>query len=118
MANEVVRRNQCIIGPDINCVGAGMPVGWMENLKAEGESQLLLNPYLLELTGHPGIIYTIGKHSGIPTVNYYLDKLGIKVDEKSVKLEILEGIKDKAHEIHDTLTEDQFKEIVDRVLDK
>jgi isopropylmalate/homocitrate/citramalate synthase len=76
MAGITCRPNRGIIGPDISKMESGLVIGWYENLK--NVNPLILFPYLFPITGHPDITYTIGKHSGAPTVRYYLNQMGIK----------------------------------------
>jgi len=56
--------------------------------------------------------------SGLPTVDIYLDKLGIQTDDKDAKAEILKRIKDKALEKRCLLSIEEFGDIATTVLDK
>ena len=111
-----VRPNKGIFGPAISVLETGLAAGWLENLKREGKSPLLMIPYLYKLTGHPDITYALGKHSGVPSVQYFLKELGYEDQDKETLMKILMKVKNKAFEIHSTLTMDQFKEIVDSCL--
>lgn len=110
------RPNQGIFGRDISKLETGLAAGWLENLKKEGQSPLLMIPYLYKLTGHPDIVYTIGKHSGAPTISYYLNELGYTGVGKDDVLKILGAVKEKAYDVGTTLTLDQFKAIADSVI--
>lgn len=114
LAGYQVRPNKGIYGTDISKLETGLAAGWLENLKKEGMSPLLMIPYCYRLTGHPDITYSIGKHSGMPTVQYYLDQLGYHDVSKESAGKILAAVKQKAYEIRTTLTTEQFKQIVDQ----
>ena len=116
MAGFDCRPNKCIYGTDISKLETGLAAGWMENLKKEGQSLLLMLPYLYSLTGHPDITYSIGKHSGAPTVQYFLNQMGYTDVDKQKVGEILSLVKQKAYEVHTTLTMEQFQQIVHNVL--
>lgn len=118
MAGYDVRPNKGIFGTDISKLETGLAAGWLENLKKEGKSPLLMIPYLYKLTGHPDVTYAIGKHSGAPTIQFYLNQLGYKDVSKEAVGEILMAVKSKAYEVSNILTLDQFREIVEAVLKK
>lgn len=112
MAGYNVRPNKGIFGTDISKLETGLAAGWLENLKKEGKSPLLMVPYLYKLTGHPDITYSIGKHSGNPTIAYYLKQMGYDDVDKQIVGQILADVKEKAYDVKTILTMDQFKEIV------
>jgi hypothetical protein len=55
--------------------------------------------------------------SGIPTVEIYLDQLGMACNNKEQKLEMVAKIKEKAFAKHGLLTLGEFEEIAHAVLD-
>lgn len=114
MSNLECRPNKGIIGPRINELETGLAVGWLENLKKEGESPLLMIPYLFSLTGHPDSKYTLGKHSGVPTLDYFLGQIGVTIEDKATKMDLLTACKEKAYEKGTILTVEELKEIVDK----
>lgn len=111
-----VRQNRGIVGENVSDIESGIVAGWFKN--ANDEAPLELSPYLYSLTGHPDAKVTIGKMSGIPTVDIYLDKLGLDVKDADVKLEIVNAIKAKAFEKSALLTEQEFEEIARNIIDK
>jgi hypothetical protein len=58
----------------------------------------------------------IGKMSGIPTVDIFLDKLGLKANNEDQKLEIVRKMKEKAFEKMSLLSVGEFEEIARKVL--
>ncbi len=109
-----VRQNRGIIGDDINRIESGIITDWYKN--AREIAPLELSPYLYSLTGHPDWEIVIGKNSGVTTVDMYLDRLNIQVDDKETKKEILSKIKEKAYEVGGLLSVGQFEEIVRKVI--
>jgi isopropylmalate/homocitrate/citramalate synthase len=109
MANIDVRPNRGIIGPDLLKFEAGLVIGWYE--KAKESNPLILLPYRASLTGHPDVTYTIGKHSGVPTIEYYLKQLHLSADNKDMVNEIVAAVKEKAFELGHALNLNQFEEI-------
>ena len=110
--------NQPIYGKAISNHETGLGVGWRENLRKEGKSMLILGSYLNALTGHPDGAYCLGKHSGTPTVNYFLEKFGYQNVEKNDVIKILMEVKETGYQKHGLLTDDEFKKIADEVLGK
>ena len=108
-----VRQNQGIIGDDLAKIESGIVAGWFAN--AKDVAPLELSPYLYSLTGHPEAEVVIGKHSGLITVDMYLDRLGLHASDPQ-KAEILAKLKEQAHTKHGLLTLEEFTTIAHRVL--
>jgi isopropylmalate/homocitrate/citramalate synthase len=110
-----VRQNQGIIGDDISKIESGIVAGWYHN--AKDIAPLELSPYLYSLTGHPDTEVVLGKHSGLITVDMYLDRLDMKASDPQ-KLEILTRLKEYSHTKHGLLTIEEFAEIATRIIGK
>ena len=111
-----VRQNRGIVGDNVADIESGIVAAWYKNV--EGVAPLELSPYLYDLVGHPDTQVVIGKMSGIPTVEIYMDKLGMATEDKDQKMEIVKRVKDKAFEKYGLLTLEEFGEIAKDVLDK
>jgi isopropylmalate/homocitrate/citramalate synthase len=116
LAGIECRPNRGIIGPDISKMESGLPIAWYENLK--DINPLILLPYKFSLTGHPDVTYTIGKHSGAATIQFYLKQLGMPFDNKEMVLEIVDAVKEKAFELGHELSINLFQEIASAICDK
>lgn len=112
---HTIPSNRCIVGPTLADIESGIVADWWVN--ANAEHPLEVSPYLYSLVGHPDAKVVIGKMSGIPTVDIYLDQLGLTCDDKDQKMEIVQAIKAKAFEKHDLLTVGEFADIAHKVLD-
>ena len=106
--------NRGIVGPTLAQIESGIVADWFVN--AKDEHPLEVSPYLYPFVGHKDAEVVIGKMSGIPTVNIYLDKLGMKCDSKDQKMEIVMKIKEKAFEVGRLLTVGEFEDIAHSVL--
>jgi isopropylmalate/homocitrate/citramalate synthase len=109
-----IRQNKGIVGDNLFDIESGIIASWYYNVK--DVAPLELAPYLPSLTGHPETRIVIGKCSGLPTVEIWLDKFGLTVDNEEQKEEILLKIKDKAYEKSGLLTPEEFAEIVKEVI--
>jgi isopropylmalate/homocitrate/citramalate synthase len=114
MSGLRIRQNRGIVGEDIAKIESGIVAAWYKNV--EGIAPLELSPYLYTLTGHPDAEVVIGKMSGLPTVDIYLDKLGLKAEDDKQKMEIVLKIKEKAFQKMSLLTLGDFEEIARKVL--
>jgi len=109
LAKIPCRPNRGIIGPDISKMKAGLVVGWYENIK--NVNPLILFPYRFPMTGHPDVTYTIGKHSGGPTIQFYLRQFGLDdKDEEKVKV-CVAAVKEKSFELGRELTVAEFEKM-------
>jgi len=113
---HTIPSNRGIVGPTLADIESGIVADWYYN--AAKNHPLELSPYRYSLVGHPEAKVVIGKMSGIPTVDIYLDELGLKCDDKDQKLEIVAKIKEKSFKKHGLLTVKEFEAIAHKVLDK
>ena len=113
-SGHTIPSNRGIVGPTLANIESGIVADWYVN--AKDEHPLELSPYRYGLVGHKDAEVVIGKMSGIPTVNIYLDQLGMTCDNKEQKLEIVTKIKEKAFEVGRLLTVGEFEEIAHSVL--
>lgn len=114
-SGHTIPSNRGIVGPTLANIESGIVADWF--LNAKDEHPLELSPYLYEMVGHKPAEVVIGKMSGIPTVNIYLDQIGLSCDNKEQKMEIVMKIKEKAFEVGRLLNIDEFAEIAHSVLD-
>lgn len=111
---HTIPSNRGIVGPMLAQIESGIVADWYYN--AHKEAPLELSPYAYSLVGHPEAEVVIGKMSGLPTVNIYLDRLGLKCDSKDKKMEIVNKIKDKAFDKGGLLTVAEFEDIAHKVI--
>ena len=114
LAGIECRPNKGIVGPDISKMAAGLVVGWYENIK--NVDPLILFPYRFPMTGHPDVSYVIGKHSGIPTIVYYLKQIGLPYEDKELNQKIVNAVKEKAYDKGTILNIDEFAVIAKSIV--
>lgn len=103
-----VRGNMGVIGDRIFDIESGIVAGWYQNVKRE--DPLLVSPYLPELTGNHATKVVLGKHSGAPSLDYWAEKLGVKLG-KEQKSELLAQVKLTAFQNGGTLSEKQVEDL-------
>lgn len=105
-----IRQNRPIIGDHIFDIESGIISAWYENVK--DTAPLELSPFLPSLIGHNQSKIVMGKKSGIPSIDNWLNELGLSVNNEEQKMEILLKVKEKAYLKMGLLTPEEFKEIV------
>src|SRR5215471_4947652 len=115
LAKVSVPPNRPIIGDKLYEVESGIIAGWVR--LARKDHPLEYVPFSPELVGQKPVNIVLGKNSGPPSIEEWCEKLGIKASEDE-RLAILKQVKAKSFEKKDLLTADEFKEIVDRVVQK
>lgn len=111
-----LRQNRGIVGDRIFDIESGIVTAWYQN--AKDIEPLEVSPYLPSLVGHKSTAIVLGKHSGLPSVEIHLEKLGLTVESVEDKNEILAKIKETAYEKSDLLTTEEFTNIVNEVTKK
>ncbi len=105
-----VRSNRGIVGDDIFKIESGIVAGWFQNVK--NTNPLLVSPYLPELIGHQPTEVVLGKHSGAPSIENWLEKHGISLTSEQ-KMALLDKIKVKAYQKNGLLGEADFLQLID-----
>jgi isopropylmalate/homocitrate/citramalate synthase len=112
-ANVTIPPNRPIVGDKLYEVESGIIAGWVR--LARREHPLEFVPFAPELVGQKPVSIVLGKNSGPPSMEEWCEKLGVKATEEE-RMAILKLVKAKSFEKKDLLTEEEFKAIVDRVL--
>src|SRR6516164_384117 len=107
--------NRPIVGDSLYEVESGIIAGWVR--MARKEHPLEYVPFASDLVGQKPVNIVLGKNSGPPSIEEWCEKLGVKASEEE-RLAMLQQVKAKSFEKKDLLTADEFKAIVERVLQK
>jgi isopropylmalate/homocitrate/citramalate synthase len=107
--------NRPIVGEKLYEVESGIIAGWVR--LARKEHPLEYVPFVPELVGQKPVSIVLGKNSGPPSMEEWCEKLGVTATEEE-RMAMLQQVKAKSFEKKDLLTADEFKEIVNRVLQK
>jgi len=113
LAKISVRPNRPIVGERLFQVESGIIAGWIKN--AFPEHKLEVTPFLPSLVGQSGPEVVLGKSSGTPSVEIWLEKLGLTASPEQI-LEMVNKIKTKAMQTKELLTEEDFMSIYKEVV--
>jgi len=112
-ARVTIPPNRPIVGDKLYEVESGIIAGWVR--LARREHPLEFVPFAPELVGQKPVSIVLGKNSGPPSMEEWCEKLGVKATEEE-RMAMLKLVKAKSFEKKDLLTDEEFKAIVDRVL--
>ncbi|MDN5348211.1 MAG: hypothetical protein PWP65_1775 [Clostridia bacterium] len=113
LARVTVRPNRPIVGDRLFHVESGIIAGWIKN--AFPDHKLEVTPFLPSLVGQKGPEVVLGKSSGSPSVEIWLEKLGLKATPEQI-MEMVNKIKEKALKTKELLTEEDFRAIYEEVV--
>jgi len=114
-AKVTIPGNRPIVGDKLYQVESGIVAGFVR--KARAEHPLEFVPFASELVGQKPVSIVLGKNSGMPSIEEWCEKLKVNASEEQM-MEMLGLVKEKSFEKKDLLAEDEFKAIVDRVMNK
>lgn len=107
--------NRPIVGDKLYEVESGIIAGWVR--LAREKFPLEYVPFSPELVGQKPVSIVLGKNSGPPSMLEWCEKLGVTATEEE-RMAMLAKVKAKSFEKKDLLTDDEFKAIVEQVLQK
>ena len=114
-AKVTIPGNRPIVGDMLYQIESGIVAGFFR--KAREHHPLEYVPFAPELVGQKPVGIVLGKNSGLPSMQEWCEKLKVQASEEQM-LEMLRLTKEKSFEKKDLLTEDEFKFIVDRVMNR
>ena len=104
--------NRPFVGKNAYTVESGIVTGWYRN--AYNDHPTTVFPVRPEFVGHAAPDIIMGKKSGVDNIMVWAQKLGLEIAEDK-KMEILNRIKRRSHDLKRVLTEKEFAEIVAEV---
>jgi len=107
--------NRPIVGEKLYEVESGIIAGWIR--MARKDNPLEFVPFAADLVGQKPVNIVLGKNSGPPSMEEWCEKLGVTATDEE-RAAMLKQVKAKSFEKKDLLTADEFKAIVERVLQK
>lgn len=107
-----VRPNRPIVGDKLFSIESGIVTEWYKNCIKEDPTEVY--PFKWDMVGQSEPQIYMGKKSGIPNVEIWLDKFGLDAPKESYK-EILENVKEYSLKKGRALTKNEFIEIVNSV---
>src|SRR5438874_4038569 len=115
LARVSVPPNRPIVGDKLYEVESGIIAGWVRLARTEHPLEYV--PFSADLVGQKPVSIVLGKNSGPPSIEEWCEKLGVTATDEE-RLAMLKHVKAKSFEKKDLLTADEFREIVEQVLQK
>jgi isopropylmalate/homocitrate/citramalate synthase len=112
LAGVEIPSNRQIVGERLFDVESGIITGWLCNCGDEHVTELF--PYRWEVVGQSSPGVALGKGSGMPSIDYWLDQLGLEASDDE-RTEILVQVKRRSLEKKGLLNEEELRRIVEDV---
>ena len=100
-----------IVGDALFTVESGILVGWWKRLEELNEP-LEMFPYLPQMVGHDPVKIILGKKSGLDSIIYKSEKLGLNISENK-RLRLLKKVKALSYLRKGPLSDEEFKIIAE-----
>ena len=104
--------NRPFIGDDAYTIESGIVTGWFKNVFENNPTTVF--PVHPEFVGHAPPQIVMGKKSGLDNVHLWAEKLNIELTDDET-MAVLKQVKLKSHDLKRVLTEEEFREIVEKV---
>ena len=108
-AGHTIPANRAVVGPSLFTIESGIVAGFMKRCGETMPTELF--PYRWDVVGHEPPEVVLGKGSGLPSIELWLDKLGLDADEGE-RDQLLRLVKERSLAGKRLLTEDDFRELV------
>ena len=115
LARVIQAPNRPIVGDKLYEVESGIIAGWIR--MARKDNPLEFVPFAADLVGQKPVNIVLGKNSGPPSIEEWCEKLAVTATDEE-KMAMLKQVKAKSFEKKDLLTADEFKAIVEKVVQK
>ena len=115
LAKVHIPGNRPIVGDMLYQVESGIVAGFVR--KARAKHPLEYVPFAPELVGQQPVAIVLGKNSGLASVEEWCEKLNLQANDEQM-MEMVRQIKEKSFEKKDLLDENEFRTIVDHVLNQ
>lgn len=115
LSGQAVPTNKPVVGERLFHIESGIIASWYKNCGRKLATELF--PYRWEVVGQPGAEVVLGKGSGVDSVKMWLERIGVEATEDEVQ-EILLAVKEFAMAHKRLLTEEDFRHIVNRIVER
>lgn len=108
---------KAVVGDNLFAIETGTLLSDLLKARGRGFGDLIVYPYLPEIVGQSPVRVLLGKKSGKTSVNYKLKEMGMNATPEQAAA-ILEKVKEYAPKVRRTLTDDEFRIIVNEITGK
>ncbi len=108
LAGVRVPANRCVVGDQLFDIESGLIVSWLRNCGREFPTELC--PFRPELVGNSGPRAVIGKGSGLDSMAYFLEQLGIQATAEQLQ-QLLAQVKERSLDGKRLLSLEEFREM-------
>jgi len=113
-ADGAVPSNRGIVGDRLFNVESGIVAAWARACREDHWLEVF--PYHWSLVGQRPAEIVLGKHSGLPSILEWLERLGLPADRSDDDLrKMVMAVKEAAYEKDRLLTEDEARELLSRM---
>lgn len=112
LAGVRVPANRCIVGENLFDIESGIIVSWLRNCGTEFPTELV--PFRPELVGNTPLRPVLGKGSGIDSIAFFLDQIGMRLTQEQMMTLLME-VKERSLREKRLLALDEFEEMVARL---
>lgn len=114
LSGHPIPTNRPVVGEKLYNVESGIITSWVQNTGYEDILEVF--PYRWEMVGQKEVQPVLGKGSGLDSVKYYLNKLGLQAQNDGQLMDILVKIKQASLASKGLLSEEEFRRIAESVL--
>ena len=107
-AGHTIPANRAVVGSRLFTIESGIVAGFMKRCGQTRPTELF--PYLWSLVGQKPPEVVLGKGSGLPSIELWLERLGIELDERE-RDELLRRVKERSLAEKRLLREDEFLQL-------
>jgi isopropylmalate/homocitrate/citramalate synthase len=113
LSSVQIPSNRQIVGDRLFHVESGIITDWLQNCGEEHATEVF--PYRWEVVGQPPPEVVLGKGSGLPSIDYWLERLGLEANQEQ-RAEILSRVKELSRQTKGLLDETAFQRIAEQVV--
>ena len=113
LAGHAISPNRQIVGEQLFEVESGIIASWYRNLGGNRLTEMF--PFLPQVVGQKVPQIVLGKGSGLDSIAIWLDRIEVKASDQEMQ-QILAQVKRCSLEKKGLLTEEEFREVVGRVV--
>ena len=112
LSGTEIPANRPFIGEGAYTIESGIVTGWFKNVFEKNPTTVF--PVHPNFVGHEAPKIVMGKKSGVDNIELWSKKIGVQVSEEDT-LKVLQKVKLTSHDLKRTLSEEEFKKIIEEV---